>query len=107
MNSRVPGRVVAPLALMAVAIAVVFVISISSGAGDSKSPATTTTATAPSSQKTGTTATGKPKVYVVKQGDLLSTIAEKTGVPIERIEALNPDLDPQVLIPGQSIKIGP
>ena len=44
---------------------------------------------------------------MVKQGDLLSTIADKTGVPIERIEALNPDLDPQVLIPGQSIKIGP
>ena len=109
MNSRIPGRILAPLALILTAIAVVVAVSISTGAGGSKSASTTTTATATKQdgQKTGTTAKSKPKVYVVKPGDLLTSIAESTGVSIERIQALNPDLDPQVLIPGQSIKIGP
>lgn len=109
MKSRIPGRVFAPLALIVVALAIVFIVSISSGADDSKSSGTTSTATTTKAKAktTGTTTKAKPKVYVVKQGDLLTTIAEKTGVPIEKIERLNPDLDPQVLIPGQSIKIGP
>lgn len=108
MNSRIPGRILAPVALILTAIAVVVAVSISTGAGGSTSAATTTaTATKQDDQKTGTTAKGKPKVYVVKPGDLLTSIAEDTGVSIERIQALNPDLDPQVLIPGQSIKIGP
>ena len=111
MNSRIPGRILAPLALILTAIAVVFAVTISTGAGagGSKSASTTTTATATKQdgKKTGTTAKSKPKVYVVKPGDLLTSIAESTGVSIERIQALNPDLDPQVLIPGQSIKIGP
>jgi LysM repeat protein len=109
MKSRIPGRIFAPLALILTAIAVVVAVSISTGAGGSNSASKTTTATATQQdgKQTGTTAKSKPKVYVVKPGDLLTSIAESTGVPIERIQALNPDLDPQVLIPGQSIKIGP
>jgi LysM repeat protein len=41
----------------------------------------------------------------VKLNDTLGLIAQKTGVPVERIEELNPELDPQNLIVGQRIKL--
>ena len=44
-------------------------------------------------------------IYVVKSNDLLSTIAEKTGVSVDTILQLNPGLDPQALVPGQKIKL--
>ena len=43
--------------------------------------------------------------YTIKAGDTLGGIAEKTGVSVERIEALNPELDPQALVAGQRIKL--
>lgn len=43
--------------------------------------------------------------YVVKEGDSLSRISEKTGVPLTRIEELNPALDPLSLVPGQRLKL--
>ena len=47
----------------------------------------------------------KRKVYVVKPGDTPSGIAEKTGVSLEQLEEANPDLDPQLLAPGQRIRL--
>lgn len=44
-------------------------------------------------------------VYVVKTGDTLAGIAEKTGLTVERLQLLNPDLDPQALVSGQKIKL--
>lgn len=43
--------------------------------------------------------------YTVKLNDTLGLIAEKTDVPVERLEELNPELDPQNLIVGQRIKL--
>jgi LysM repeat protein len=45
------------------------------------------------------------KVYVVQEGDTLTVIARENGVPVARIEELNPDIDPQALIPGQELKL--
>ena len=42
---------------------------------------------------------------MVKTGDTLAGIAQRTGVPIERLQALNPNLDPQTLVSGQRIKL--
>jgi LysM repeat protein len=47
------------------------------------------------------------KTYVVRAGDTPGGIAERTGVPLETLEELNPDLDPQELSPGQRIKLRP
>lgn len=44
-------------------------------------------------------------VYVVKTGDTLSVIADKTGLSVEKLQELNPDLDPQTLVSGQQIKL--
>ena len=43
--------------------------------------------------------------YVVKEGDSLSAISRETGVSLDRIEQLNPDLDPLSLVPGQRLKL--
>jgi Tfp pilus assembly protein FimV len=44
-------------------------------------------------------------IYVVRAGDNLFTIANKTGVPIETLRELNPTADPQGLITGQHIRL--
>ncbi len=43
--------------------------------------------------------------YVVKRGDVLSAIAQKTGVPVAELRQLNPDLDPLALTPGQRVRL--
>lgn len=45
--------------------------------------------------------------YVVKRGDALAKISQRTGVPVERLMDLNPSLDPLALAPGQRIKLRP
>ena len=47
----------------------------------------------------------RKKVYEVKSGDSLTAISEQTGIPVERLERLNPGLDPQTLQPGQKLKL--
>ena len=42
-----------------------------------------------------------PAGYTVVAGDTLSAIATETGVPEQRLERLNPDLDPESLNAGQ------
>jgi LysM repeat protein len=46
-----------------------------------------------------------PKAYVVKNGDTLTSIARRTGVSVARIRALNPGVDPQILISGEVLKL--
>ena len=46
-----------------------------------------------------------PKNYKVRSGDTLSAIAARTGVPMSRIEELNPEVDPQALIEGQELRL--
>jgi teichoic acid transport system ATP-binding protein len=44
-------------------------------------------------------------VYVVQAGDTLGGIAEKTGVSVEALQELNPNVDPQALTSGQRLKL--
>jgi hypothetical protein len=46
-----------------------------------------------------------PKSYVVQNGDTLTSIAHETGVPVSRIVALNPGIDPQILVSGERLKL--
>ena len=43
--------------------------------------------------------------YIVQPGDTLSGIAVKTGIPLLRLERLNPDIDAATLNAGQQIKL--
>ena len=47
----------------------------------------------------------KASAYVVKSGDTLVAIAHKTGIPVARIIDLNPEVDPQILIAGETLKL--
>ncbi|HEX3324955.1 MAG TPA: LysM domain-containing protein [Solirubrobacterales bacterium] len=46
-----------------------------------------------------------PATYEVKSGDTLISIAHHNGVTVARIEALNPEVDPQILIAGEKLKL--
>jgi LysM repeat protein len=108
---RSPARLLAPLALLLVAVATVFVI-VGSASDSNGGDATTTTGrqagttrTTTSKQDTPTRRRRRGKSYTVKAGDTLGSISETTGVAVEQLLALNPDLDPQALVAGQKIKL--
>ena len=44
-------------------------------------------------------------VYIVKEGDTLASIAERTGITVEKLQELNPELDPQALVTGQEVRL--
>jgi len=49
----------------------------------------------------------KQPYYVVRRGDSLSTIAQKTGVPVEELRGLNPTVDPFALVPRRRLRLRP
>jgi LysM repeat protein len=104
---RSPARLLAPLALVLAVVAVLVVVQASTdsnGSKDDKSGQATTKTTDETTDSTTPTRRTRP-TYTVKLNDTLGLISEKTGVSIERIEELNPELDPQNLIVGQKIKL--
>ena len=46
-----------------------------------------------------------PATYVIKSGDTLTSISHEFGVPVARIVELNPEVDPQILIAGEELKL--
>ena len=116
--ARSPAHLLAPIALVVFGIA--FLIVLSSGGGDSGDTGANGSNAAAEKrdlgsqaserkqrrkQRTTTTKQQTGDVYVVKQGDTLAGIAETTGVPVERLQELNPGLDQFSLVEGQRIKL--
>jgi LysM repeat protein len=101
MLDRSPARFVAPLALAGAAVAIVLVIKNSHPSSGGGTTAATTTTTVPTQHKHRP----RHRFYVVKPGDLLSTIAEKYGLSTQALEELNPKLDPQTLQAGQRVRL--
>jgi LysM repeat protein len=46
-----------------------------------------------------------PATYEIEYGDTLISIAHHTGVPVRTIEKLNPEVDPQILVAGEQLKL--
>ena len=46
-----------------------------------------------------------PATYVIQEEDTLTAIAHATGVSVAKIERLNPEIDPQILIAGEKLKL--
>ena len=94
------ARILALIALVGAVVVIVVVISSSLG-GDSDSSS--------KSRQNGHQSTHRPKTkaktYVVKSGDTLVSIAHRTGIPVAHILALNPEVDPQILIAGETLKL--
>ena len=103
MAGRSPARFLAPLALVAVVVALYLVLTGPGGGADDDPAGNTSQPAATATPKPK--AKRKRKVYVVKPGDTPSGIAEKTGVSLEQLEEANPRLDPQLLAPGQRIRL--
>ena len=101
------ARVLAVLALAAVALAIFLVVSSSIEDDDGKGkPAVQRENNDNRNNDNGNqNQGGPPKVYIVQPGDTLTGIAEETGVSIERIQQLNPGLDPQILNSGERLRL--
>lgn len=107
-SSRSPARFLAPVALIAFAVALVIVIDGGLGGGaDDEGGDRAPAATTQPRERTTTQREQRPEpaTYTVELNDTLGSIAEETGVPVERIEELNPELDPQALVAGQEIQL--
>ncbi|HEX2070110.1 MAG TPA: LysM domain-containing protein [Thermoleophilaceae bacterium] len=106
-SPRSSARILAPAALAVCAVAVLVVIGSSLGGGGSSGDGTSVSDRV--SEQTAGTATDRrprqPATYTIESGDTLGGIAEQTGVPVETLQELNPELDPQALIAGQKIKL--
>jgi LysM repeat protein len=97
------ARILALVALLGT-VALLFVVISSSmgegGEGDDSSAQTVSPRSDPDKEGPET-----PREVTVEEGDSLSGIAVKYGVSVKRIERLNPDLDPNTLATGQTVKL--
>jgi LysM repeat protein len=106
MAGRSPARFLAPIALIAFAFALYSVVHDNQKPAGSNSDApAASSATATPTKTPSKSKKHKRKTYTVKSGDTPSGIAEKTGVSLETLMELNPELDPQTMAPGQKIRL--
>jgi N-acetylmuramoyl-L-alanine amidase len=98
-------RIAAPAAFFLAAT--ILVVLIERGLnGDSHTPTTVLpTTSAPDTTTTAGTTTSKKKIYRVKAGDTLESIAAKFDTTVDDLLALNPNVDPLALSPGQKIRV--
>jgi LysM repeat protein len=102
------ARLLAPISLVGFVLALFLVIASSDTSDDSDNGSGNSDAQGGQISTTGDTTTD-PSVsrtfYTVKTGDTLAAIAETVGVPVTRLQELNPELDPQALVSGQKIRL--
>jgi LysM repeat protein len=108
-TTRSQVRLLAPIALVACAFALVVVVAASDvtggGGGGDKSASDDSPPPSADTTEQQQPAKKQKRSYTVQLGDSLGAISEKTGVDVETIQLLNPELDPQSLTVGQKIKL--
>ena len=104
-RARTPLRFLAPIALIAAALIVYVVVTGSFAGGEEEPTATNSAVQRLEGDREKKADSSEPATYEVQSGDTLDAIAEETSVSAEKIQALNPDLDPQALIAGQELKL--
>jgi LysM repeat protein len=113
---RSPLRFLAPVAIVGFGLALLLIVASSNGGDSSGTPSASeqekdrdlgTDSRKAKRERGGSSANGSlPKrTYTVKAGDTLGSISEKTGIPVAKLQELNPQLDPQQLVSGQKIKL--
>jgi LysM repeat protein len=103
------ARLVVPLALVAFAVAVAAMVLGSGVVGDDSTDGNNATSDLPAATERSTTS-GRPTkrrraTYTIKANDTLSGIAAQHGTTVDRLQELNPEIDPQGLVAGQKIKL--
>ena len=108
MPERKPNQVARALAilgLLAAFGAVIVMVATSGGSDDGGND----DGDGDKRTKTGPTKKGESSidrgVWVVGEGDTLVSISDETGIDLDELVALNPDIDPQALSPGQRISL--
>lgn len=94
------ARILALVALIAAVVVVFMVVSGSTGSDDDSATKNNKASKQNQANKKKT-----PKTYEVQPDDTLTGIAAENGVSVERIQELNPELDPQALQAGQNLKL--
>jgi LysM repeat protein len=113
---RTPLRFLAPVALVVFGLALLMIVSSSGGGNGGGSTSASeqqkdkdlgTSSKKKTKRKSTGGASGSlpTRTYTVKSGDTLGSISSKTGIPVEKLQELNPQLDPQQLVSGQKIKL--
>ena len=96
------ARVLAVFALIAAVILVVATVMTSDDGSDGDEGSQMRA-------KSGTTRPGERAlnkgVWIVEDGDTLVSISEATGIELDDLVALNPDIDPQARIAGQRVSL--
>jgi len=102
------ARVVAPVVLIVAAVAIIMIVNASVGGGSDDEES------AGERQETTTTDDGcQPEApeavedgyFVIESGDDLSIVADRTCIAIDQITELNPNLDPQLIQPGNCVDL--
>jgi LysM repeat protein len=94
-------RALAVAALVTALIAVVAIVITTSGSSDNGGRGTAHTKSK-GPTKRGRQAINKG-VWVVRSGDTLGRISQQTGIDVDTLIQLNPDLDPQAMPEGQKV----
>lgn len=103
MNQRssAPARALAVVALIGGVLLIAIVVAASLGGGDGGGGS----GGGGHAARHDSVGRHVPKTYVVQSGDTLTAISRHTGVSVVRIRELNPGLDPQILISGETLKL--
>jgi LysM repeat protein len=110
-SPRSPARILAPVALVVFGIAVLIVLASAGGSDRSSSKDADATRSEQRDLRLKKRRSrerarrASRSVYVVRAGDTLGGIAVKTGVSVEKLQELNPNVDPQALTSGQRLKL--
>jgi LysM repeat protein len=99
------ARIVAVVALITVFMLVAFTIATSGGdSGDGDGGGGNGDQVTNEPTKQGERALDKG-FYVVEEGDTLAQIASDTGLELDELTELNPQLDPQALQAGDKVRL--
>lgn len=101
-KSSATARILAVLALVGSVIVLIAVVAANVGGGESGSGGRSH---AQKVQHEKQVQKKIPATYTIQSEDTLTKIAHETGVPVGKIERLNPEIDPQLLIAGETIKL--
>ncbi len=86
------------------ALLVFAVLVVTTGSDDGDGGGTKTQTERGGASKGGAKAVQRG-VWIVHEGDTLAQISEETGIDVDELLQLNPDLDPQALLQGQRIAL--
>jgi LysM repeat protein len=98
MRGRNPARYLAPIALVGFALGIYLIVHHGISTKPSSAAATRTSSSARRAPR-------GPRYYVVRQGDVMTSIAAREHMSLAQLEFLNPRVFPDSLHAGQRLRL--